>query len=253
MISAQAVPNLLELPRGTSGRLDPLFTGTRYPEPGRRPHFAGTHSTTCRRSSPSMLMQGLELIEFILRRQPETCTTFASLGAIRIAKNNDCDRAHFDVATSPAIKRMFRLYRESHDVWGQSLPHGVDSHTCAPSSLFLPVHLRPLCEVSANLRLFLRAPVRISPHDPTLSRRRAVLSGGEGEGRIWPCHGRFIRIDNPNSFDYTWASEGTKGVEVTVALSFEMKRDQTEVSLMHSNIPDDGLGLKHRKGGPECH
>jgi uncharacterized protein YndB with AHSA1/START domain len=95
--------------------------------------------------------------------------------------------------------------------------------------------------------------VRISPHDPTLSRRRALLSGGEGAGRIWPRHGRFIRVDHPYSLDYTWASEGTKGVASTVALSFEMKGDQTEVNLMHSNILDDGVAHKRRKGGPGCY
>jgi hypothetical protein len=52
-ISAQAVPNLLELPRGTSGSSDPLFTRARYRDPGRQPHFACAHFTTAKHPRPA--------------------------------------------------------------------------------------------------------------------------------------------------------------------------------------------------------
>jgi hypothetical protein len=61
----------------------------------------------------------------------------------------------------------------------------------------LAVLLARVSEVWANLKPFLLPLVRISPHDPILSCLRALLSGGEGEGQIWPRHGRFIRADHP--------------------------------------------------------
>jgi hypothetical protein len=53
MISAQAVPNLLELPRGTSGSSDLLFTRARYRDPGGQPHLACAHFTTTKNPCPA--------------------------------------------------------------------------------------------------------------------------------------------------------------------------------------------------------
>ncbi len=68
------------------------------------------------------------------------------------------------------------------------------------------------------------------------------------EGRIWPHFGRFVRIDRPRRVEYTWMSEGTKGCESTVLVTFESQGDQTEVTLRHSGVPDDEMGRQHQEG-----
>ena len=68
------------------------------------------------------------------------------------------------------------------------------------------------------------------------------------EGRTWPHYGRFIEIERPNRVEYTWVSEATKGVESIVALTFESRGDQTEVTLRHSGVPDDEMGHRHKDG-----
>jgi hypothetical protein len=48
--------------------------------------------------------------------------------------------------------------------------------------------------------------------------------------------------------EYTWVSEGTQGVESVVAVTFEPRGDQTEVTLRHSGVPDDEMGRRHQEG-----
>ena len=81
MISAHAFPNLLELPRARYFRVvgSPLYSNS--VSRSRTTASFRMHSFyNCQKSSPSMLMYGLELIEFILRRQPVAGTTFAGFG-----------------------------------------------------------------------------------------------------------------------------------------------------------------------------
>jgi uncharacterized protein YndB with AHSA1/START domain len=54
------------------------------------------------------------------------------------------------------------------------------------------------------------------------------------EGRTWTHYGRFIRIERPRQVEYTWVSESTQGVETVVAVTFEPRDGQTEVTLRHS-------------------
>jgi uncharacterized protein YndB with AHSA1/START domain len=68
------------------------------------------------------------------------------------------------------------------------------------------------------------------------------------EGRIWPHFGRFIQIDRPRLVEYTWMSEGTKGAESTVTVTFEPRGKETQVTLHHSGVPDDEAGRKHEEG-----
>jgi uncharacterized protein YndB with AHSA1/START domain len=68
------------------------------------------------------------------------------------------------------------------------------------------------------------------------------------EGRTWPHYGRFLLIERPYKVEYTWVSEGTQGVESTVAVTFEPRGGQTEVTLRHSGVPDDEMGRRHREG-----
>jgi uncharacterized protein YndB with AHSA1/START domain len=68
------------------------------------------------------------------------------------------------------------------------------------------------------------------------------------EGRTWPHYGRFLAIDRPRRVEYTWVSEATKGVESIVAVSFESRGEQTEVTLRHTGVPDDDMGRQHKEG-----
>ena len=75
--------------------------------------------------------------------------------------------------------------------------------------------------------------------------RRIVV---QHEGRTWPHYGRFLRIDRPRKVEYTWVSEATKGLESIVAITFEPRGSQTEVTLRHTGVPDDDLGRQHKDG-----
>jgi uncharacterized protein YndB with AHSA1/START domain len=68
------------------------------------------------------------------------------------------------------------------------------------------------------------------------------------EGRTWPHYGRFLAIDRPRRVEYTWVSEATKGVESIVAVSFESRGEQTDVTLRHTGVPDDDMGRQHKEG-----
>src|SRR6267142_4103773 len=68
------------------------------------------------------------------------------------------------------------------------------------------------------------------------------------EGRTWPHYGRFTKIDRPGCVEYTWMSEGTKGLESVVTVTFEARGDQTEVTLKHTGVPDDEMGRQHQDG-----
>lgn len=68
------------------------------------------------------------------------------------------------------------------------------------------------------------------------------------QGRIWPHYGRFLRIERPALVEYTWMSEGTRGVESVVTLTFDAKGNETEVTLKHTGVPDDEMGRQHEEG-----
>jgi uncharacterized protein YndB with AHSA1/START domain len=68
------------------------------------------------------------------------------------------------------------------------------------------------------------------------------------EGRTWAHYGRFLKIDRPHFVEYTWVSEATQGVESVVAVTFESQGTQTEVTVRHSGVPEDEMGLRHKDG-----
>lgn len=68
------------------------------------------------------------------------------------------------------------------------------------------------------------------------------------EGRVWPHYGRFIQIDRARLIEHSWVSEATKGVESIVTLTLEPRGDDTEITLRHSGLPDDPMGLQHKDG-----
>ena len=96
-----------------------------------------------------------------------------------------------------------------------------------------------------------------SPGGPWFGAERTIMnpavdglfySAVSHEGRVWPHYGRFLAIERPRRVEYTWVSEATKGVESIVAVSFEARGEQTEVTLRHTGVPDDDMGRQHQEG-----
>ena len=96
-----------------------------------------------------------------------------------------------------------------------------------------------------------------SPGGPWFGAERVIFDGTvdglfylalKHEGRIWPHYGRFVRIERPRVVEYTWMSEATKGAESVVTVTMEARGEDTEVTLRHSGVPDDEMGLKHKDG-----
>jgi uncharacterized protein YndB with AHSA1/START domain len=96
-----------------------------------------------------------------------------------------------------------------------------------------------------------------SPGGPWFGAERLILNPAvdglfylviKDEARTWPHYGRFTRIERPHQVEYTWMSDGTQGVESVVSVAFEPRGDHTEVTLRHSGIPEDEIGLRHKDG-----
>ena len=68
------------------------------------------------------------------------------------------------------------------------------------------------------------------------------------EGRSWAHYGRFIKLERGRAIEHTWVSEATKGLESIVSVTFAPRDGGTEVTLRHSNVPDDEAGSEHRNG-----
>jgi uncharacterized protein YndB with AHSA1/START domain len=101
-----------------------------------------------------------------------------------------------------------------------------------------------------------------SPGGPWAGVSRLVLKpavdglfnfGVEHEGRTWPHYGRFLRIERPGEgkpgvAEYTWVSEATLGWESVVTVTFQALGEETEVTLRHSNLPNEAMGERHKEG-----
>jgi len=74
----------------------------------------------------------------------------------------------------------------------------------------------------------------------------------EHAGRKWAHYGRFLAIERPKRIEHTWMSEGTRGLETVVVLTFEPLGDSTEVTLRHSGLADEEMGKGHQEGWTWC-
>jgi uncharacterized protein YndB with AHSA1/START domain len=68
------------------------------------------------------------------------------------------------------------------------------------------------------------------------------------ENRDWAHYGRFVALDRPRRIEHTWVSEGTRGLESLLTITFEPAGKGTLVTLKHSNVPDDDFGRQHGEG-----
>jgi uncharacterized protein YndB with AHSA1/START domain len=68
------------------------------------------------------------------------------------------------------------------------------------------------------------------------------------EGKSWAHYGRFIRLVRGRTIEHTWVSEATKGLESIVTITLTPRSGSTEVTLRHTNLPDDDLARSHQGG-----
>jgi uncharacterized protein YndB with AHSA1/START domain len=61
-------------------------------------------------------------------------------------------------------------------------------------------------------------------------------------------YGRFTEVERPNRIQHTWMSRSTLGDESTVTVTFQKKRENTPMTLVHSDLPDTDGGRGHEKG-----
>lgn len=66
------------------------------------------------------------------------------------------------------------------------------------------------------------------------------------EGREIAHYGRFITLEKSRKLQYTWVSEATYGIESLLTILFEPVDGRTQVSVNHSNVPDDEGGHRHQ-------
>jgi uncharacterized protein YndB with AHSA1/START domain len=61
-------------------------------------------------------------------------------------------------------------------------------------------------------------------------------------------YGRFTEIARPGRIQHKWMSRNTLGMESTVTVTFQKKGEDTLMTLVHSDLPDDDLAKAHEKG-----
>jgi len=61
-------------------------------------------------------------------------------------------------------------------------------------------------------------------------------------------YGRFTELDRPGRIQHTWVSPNTLGEESMVTVTFKKQGEDTLMTLVHSDLPDDDKGRAHEKG-----
>lgn len=60
-------------------------------------------------------------------------------------------------------------------------------------------------------------------------------------------YGRFITLEKSKKIQYTWVSEATHGMETLLTVTFEDLDGKTQVNILHTNVPDDEGGHRHKQ------
>jgi uncharacterized protein YndB with AHSA1/START domain len=68
------------------------------------------------------------------------------------------------------------------------------------------------------------------------------------QGKTFAHYGRFVRLEPDRVIEHTWVSEATHGIESVVTVTLTPKDDDTLLTLLHSNLPDDEMGRGHEGG-----
>lgn len=73
---------------------------------------------------------------------------------------------------------------------------------------------------------------------------RVAKDAGKGK----PHYGRFTILDRPSKVQYAWMSPNTCGLESLVTVTFQKRGEETLLTLLHENLPDDEVGRSHLRG-----
>ena len=96
-----------------------------------------------------------------------------------------------------------------------------------------------------------------SPGGPWFGCKRVILDAKvdglfyhcvSHEGREWAHYGRFVALERPRRIEHTWVSEGTRGLESVLTVTFAPEGNKTRVTLRHTGVPDDDFGRQHGEG-----
>jgi len=63
-----------------------------------------------------------------------------------------------------------------------------------------------------------------------------------------PHYGRFTEVERPVRIQHTWVSPNTLGEESTVTVTFRKQGENTLMTLVHSDLPDDDKARSHERG-----
>jgi uncharacterized protein YndB with AHSA1/START domain len=61
-------------------------------------------------------------------------------------------------------------------------------------------------------------------------------------------YGRFTEMERPGRIQCTWVSPSTSGLESVVTVTFKKQGKNTQMTLVHSDLPDTDGGRGHEKG-----
>jgi uncharacterized protein YndB with AHSA1/START domain len=61
-------------------------------------------------------------------------------------------------------------------------------------------------------------------------------------------YGRFLRLERPSLIEQTWMSESTHGLESIVRFVITPRGACSEVTIVHTGLPDDEEGRSHEGG-----
>jgi uncharacterized protein YndB with AHSA1/START domain len=71
------------------------------------------------------------------------------------------------------------------------------------------------------------------------------------QGNQYPHYGRYLRVERDRTLEFTWMSEGTKGKESVVTVTFAPDGKGTKVTLAHEGLPDEANAKDHEGGWAE--
>lgn len=61
-------------------------------------------------------------------------------------------------------------------------------------------------------------------------------------------YGRFTAVERPHRIQHTWVSPNTLGEESTVTVTFEEHGDETVMTLVHADLPENEKARGHENG-----
>ena len=70
-------------------------------------------------------------------------------------------------------------------------------------------------------------------------------------GHTYPHYGRYLQVKPDRLLEFTWMSQGTRGMETIVRVSFEPQGESTKLTITHSGLPDEKERADHHEGWTE--